>query len=65
MKWSKKFDDDNSFERRLYLQRRAMFNSIHRKCNCGKQASFNYPSIKYAIYCKSCKLDGMINVRKK
>lgn len=59
MKW-----EDNEL-RRYHNQRRAMFNSISRKCSCGKQASFNYPALKIAQYCKTCKLSGMVNVRRK
>lgn len=62
MKWS---NEENYYDRKFYLQRRAMFNSMSRKCKCGKQACFNYPSIKYGVCCKSCKEDGMVNVRNK
>lgn len=31
--------------------------------NCDKQACFNSPNTKPAIYCNSHKIDGMINVK--
>ena len=56
---------DNELKSPYYVRRRAMFNSMSNRCECGKQASFNYPNINKAICCKDCKLDGMVNVRNK
>ena len=33
----------------------------NKRCLCGKNPSFNYKG-KKALYCKSCKKSGMINV---
>ena len=54
----------NKNEDRWSIQRRAMFNSMGNRCICGKQACFNYPSMRKGICCKKCKKEGMINVRK-
>jgi hypothetical protein len=32
---------------------------------CGKHASFNYENETIAIYCSSCKLENMINIKRK
>tara|TARA_E500000331_G_C16663240_1_gene457957 strand:- start:61 stop:246 length:186 start_codon:yes stop_codon:yes gene_type:complete len=52
-------------EDRWSIQRRAMFNSMGKRCICGKQACFNYPSMRGGVCCKGCKKEGMINVRRR
>jgi hypothetical protein len=42
-----------------------MIDVISKRCpteGCGKQPNFNFPGESKPIYCKSCKLEGMINV---
>ena len=37
-----------------------------RKCFCNKsQPNFNYPNETKALYCSSCKLEGMVNIYNK
>jgi hypothetical protein len=40
-----------------------MIDIKHPKCLCNKsQANFNYPNESKALYCSSCKLEGMIDI---
>ena len=58
--YNKKYYETNKEKRKEQYKKK----KVKLTCNCGIIPSFNYPNEK-ALYCSSCKLDNMIDVKNK